>query len=61
MLGALPDVYFQVVMSRDAENRLVTTGVYVGDDLETYLMAARASSRQNITTFEDAGARRSSR
>jgi nickel-dependent lactate racemase len=52
MLGALPDVYFQVVMSRDAENRLVTTGVYVGDDLETYLMAARASSRQNITTFE---------
>jgi nickel-dependent lactate racemase len=52
MLGALPDVYFQVVMARDAENHLVTTGVYVGDDLETYLMAARASSRQNITTFE---------
>jgi nickel-dependent lactate racemase len=53
MLGSLPDVYFQVVMSRDAENRLVTTGVYVGDDLETYLMAARASSRQNITMFEE--------
>jgi nickel-dependent lactate racemase len=53
LLGALPDVYLQVVMSRDADNRLVTTGVYVGDDLETYLMAARASSRQNITTFDE--------
>jgi nickel-dependent lactate racemase len=53
LLGSLPDVYFQVVMARDAANRLVTTGVYVGDDLETYLMAARASSRQNITTFDE--------
>ena len=53
LLGALPDVYFQVVMARDPANRLVTTGVYVGDDLETYLMAARASSRQNITTFDE--------
>jgi nickel-dependent lactate racemase len=53
LLGALPDVYFQVVMARDADNRLVTTGVYAGDDLETYLLAARASSRQNITTFAE--------
>jgi nickel-dependent lactate racemase len=51
-LGKLPDVYLQVVMSRDAENKLVHTGVYVGDDLETYLMAARASRAQNITTFD---------
>jgi nickel-dependent lactate racemase len=34
-LGRLPDVYFQVVMKRDPENRLVHTGVFVGDDLET--------------------------
>jgi nickel-dependent lactate racemase len=53
LLGRLPDVYLQVVMARDADNRLVTTGVYVGDDLETYLEAARASSRQNVTTFEE--------
>jgi nickel-dependent lactate racemase len=51
-LSRLPDVYLQVVMARDAQSQLVHTGVYVGDDLETYLMAARASRAQNITTFE---------
>ncbi|WP_240491327.1 lactate racemase domain-containing protein [Pirellula sp. SH-Sr6A] len=51
-LSRLPDVYLQVVMARNEENKLVHTGVYVGDDLETYLMAARASKAQNITVFE---------
>jgi len=51
-LSRLPDVYFQVVMQRDTENRLVHSGIYVGDDLETYLMAARRSREQNITVFE---------
>lgn len=51
-LGKLPDVYFQVVLQRDAANKLVHSGVYVGDDLETYLMAARRSRAQNVTTFE---------
>lgn len=51
-LDRIPDVYFQVVMARSAENKLVHTGVFVGDDLETYLMAARASSRQNVTKFK---------
>ncbi|MGF1679363.1 MAG: lactate racemase domain-containing protein [Candidatus Methylacidiphilales bacterium] len=51
-LSKLPDVYFQIVMRRDEQNQLVTSGVYVGDDLETYLMAARASREQNITVFE---------
>jgi nickel-dependent lactate racemase len=51
-LGHLPDVYLQVVMKRDAQNKLVHSGLYVGDDLETYLMAARASRAQNITIFE---------
>ena len=51
-LGRLPDVYFQVVMRRDEENRLVHSGAYVGDDLETYLRAARASREQNITVFD---------
>jgi nickel-dependent lactate racemase len=53
MLGHLPDVYLQVVMRRDEANRLVTSGIYVGDDLETYLAAARASRRQNITIFDE--------
>ena len=48
-LGALPDAYFQVVMAYDANDELVHTGVYAGDDLETYLTAARASQKQNIT------------
>jgi nickel-dependent lactate racemase len=51
-LGHLPDVYLQIVMRRDAEEKLVTSGIYVGDDLDTYLTAARASRRQNITTFD---------
>jgi nickel-dependent lactate racemase len=52
MLGRLPDVYFQVVMKRDADNKLVHTGVFVGDDLETYLQAAQLSREVNITTFD---------
>ena len=52
-LGHLPDVYLQVVMQRDANNRLVHSGVYVGDDLETYLAAARRSKAQNITVFDE--------
>lgn len=51
-LGRLPDVYLQIVMRRNEENRLVTSGIYVGDDLETYLQAARASREQNITLFK---------
>ncbi|PTX99222.1 hypothetical protein DB345_02280 [Spartobacteria bacterium LR76] len=51
-LGHLPDVFMQVVMQRDEQNQLVHSGVYVGDDLDTYLMAARRSRAQNITTFD---------
>jgi nickel-dependent lactate racemase len=51
-LGRLPDVYVQIVMARDAANQLVITGLYVGDDLETYLQAARQSRQQNITLFD---------
>ena len=52
ILGRLPDVYLQVVMKRDPQNKLVHTGVFVGDDLETYLQAARLSREVNITTFD---------
>jgi nickel-dependent lactate racemase len=52
-LGHLPDCYLQVVMQRDPDNRLVHSGVYVGDDLETYLQAARRSKTQNITVFDE--------
>jgi hypothetical protein len=52
MLAGLPDVYFQIVIQRDAESRLVTSGLYIGDDLDTYLQAAKRSRAQNITIFD---------
>src|SRR5262249_42706124 len=52
-LGHLPDLYVQVVLARNPRGKLVHTGVHVGDDLETYLAAARQSREQNITLFDE--------
>jgi len=52
-LGDLPDLYVQVVMARSADDELVHTGIHVGDDLDTYLEAARQSREQNITVFDE--------
>jgi nickel-dependent lactate racemase len=52
-LGLLPDLYVQIVMARNTRNELVHTGVFVGDELETYLQAARQSRAQNITVFDE--------
>jgi nickel-dependent lactate racemase len=52
-LGHLPDLYVQVVLARNDRDQLVHTGVHVGDDLETYLAAARQSREQNITLFDE--------
>jgi len=52
-LGHLPDLYVQVVLARNDSDKLVHTGVYVGDDLETYLAAARQSREENITVFDE--------
>ncbi len=52
-LGDLPDLYVQVVLARNERDQLVHTGVHVGDDLETYLAAARQSRKQNITLFDE--------
>jgi nickel-dependent lactate racemase len=49
----LPAVYAQIVMARNAQGELVTTGLYVGDDRDTYLEAARQSREQNITILEE--------
>jgi nickel-dependent lactate racemase len=51
-LGELPDLYVQVVLARNERDQLVHTGLYVGDDLETYLCAARQSREQNIMLFD---------
>ncbi|MFN0018302.1 MAG: lactate racemase domain-containing protein [Pirellulaceae bacterium] len=52
-LGKLPDCYIQVVLARDKAGQLVHTGVHVGDDLETYLAAARQAREQNITILDE--------
>jgi nickel-dependent lactate racemase len=52
-LGKLPDFYVQVVLARNQNDQLVHTGVYIGDDLETYLAAARQSREENITVFDE--------
>jgi nickel-dependent lactate racemase len=52
-LGKLPDFYVQVVLARDAAGHLVHSGVFVGDDLETYLSAARQAREQNITVLDE--------
>ncbi|MBQ9456247.1 MAG: DUF2088 domain-containing protein, partial [Thermoguttaceae bacterium] len=48
-LGNLPDFYFEVVMAYDEAGQLGHTGVFIGDDLDTYLEAAKLSREQNIT------------
>jgi nickel-dependent lactate racemase len=52
-LGRLPDAYVQLVLARNPRGELVTTGVFAGDDLETYLQAARLSREQNITVLDE--------
>lgn len=52
-LSHLPDLYVQVVLARNADGKLVHTGYYAGDDLTTYLAAARQSRDQNITALDE--------
>ncbi|MDU0967748.1 MAG: lactate racemase domain-containing protein [Actinomycetaceae bacterium] len=52
LIADLPHVYYQLVMAYDDEGELRHTGVFVGSDRDTYFDAARASKKQNITTFD---------
>lgn len=52
-LQDLPDMYIQVVMARNEAGNLVHTGFYAGDDVETYLAAAKQASEQNITLLDE--------
>jgi hypothetical protein len=53
LLGDLPDLYIQVVLARNEAGELVHTGIHIGDDVETYLVAARQSRQQNITVLDE--------
>ncbi len=52
-LDDLPDLYVQIVLARNEQDELVQTGLYVGDDPDTYLEAARQSRDQNITALDE--------
>jgi nickel-dependent lactate racemase len=52
-LSGLPDLYVQMVLARNTHGQLVHTGLYVGDDLDTYLAAARHSREVNVTVLEE--------
>ncbi len=52
LLGGIPDMFFEVVMAYDKDGKLGHTGVYVGDDVETYMEAARASLAQNVNLLD---------
>jgi nickel-dependent lactate racemase len=52
-LKHLPDVYILVVNAHTSENKFITTGLYVGDDIETYLLAAERSKVKNITVIDE--------
>ncbi len=51
-LGGLPDAYIQLVMAYNQAGQLAHTGFYCGDDLDTYLLAAKQSMAENITVVE---------
>ncbi len=48
-LSHLPDFFFEVVMAYDDQGELRHIGAFVGDDLDTYLDAAKLSRERNIT------------
>ncbi|MDO4568944.1 MAG: lactate racemase domain-containing protein [Planctomycetia bacterium] len=47
-LSKLPDVYFELTMAYDENGNLEHTGVFVGEDREVYMEAAKLSQKQNI-------------
>jgi nickel-dependent lactate racemase len=51
-LNQLPDVYIQVVMKYNTQGKLVHSGFYCGDDVDTYLLAAEQSKAENITVVQ---------
>lgn len=48
----LPVVYVQTVIGRDDAGELVMRGLYIGDDIEVFRLAAELSTRINFTVVE---------
>ena len=52
-LSDLNIVYILTVMGRDESGELVTRGLYIGDDRETFEHAARLSQKVNLTRLSE--------
>jgi nickel-dependent lactate racemase len=50
----LPIVYVQTVVGRNADGKLVTRGVFIGDDVECFDLAAKLSLEVNFEMLEEA-------
>lgn len=51
-ISDLPVVYVHTVIARDQSGKLVTRGLYIGDDLEVFTKAAALSIKVNFTVLE---------
>ncbi len=51
-LSSIPDCYVMVVMRYGSDGNLVHSGFFVGNDLDTYLEAAKLSREQNVTIVD---------
>jgi nickel-dependent lactate racemase len=52
-LGAIPIVYVLTVVGRNAEGKLVVRGLFVGDDQECFMEAARLSLEVNFQMLDE--------
>jgi nickel-dependent lactate racemase len=52
-LKGLGVVYIMTVIGRDESGRMVMRGLYVGDDMEAFELAAALSRQVNVTLFEE--------
>lgn len=51
-LKDVPDVYVMVVKTRDEAGELKTTGLYVGENVDTYVQAARYARKHTVHMFD---------
>jgi len=51
-ISYLPVVYVQTVIGRDETDKLVIRGLFIGDDIEVFRLAAELSVKVNFTQFD---------
>lgn len=51
-LKDVPDVYVLIVKTQNEEGRILTTGLYIGDDVQTYVKAAQYAQENTVHIFD---------